>query len=106
MEKPKGLKGLQVKLITKVQKLLLRFNNQRATNLYYYLAKLHFKIYTGLVLEEEVLNNTEIGYIAAKRHGRLVLKVLYKDSSQMARKVARYASRGSFIKNILLGSKL
>lgn len=100
------LKVIVAKLITKVQKLLLRSNLTMATNLYYYLAKKHFKLLLDKDLEHEVLNNTILATWAAKRHSRLVLNTLYKDSSPMARKIARYGSRGSFVKNIILGAKL
>lgn len=100
------LRVILAKLITKAQKLLLRSNLQMAVNLYYYLAKKHFRLLLDKDLEEEALNNTDAARMAARRHSRLVLKVLYKDSSVMTRKIARYGSRGSFIKNIILGAKL
>lgn len=100
------MKNVVLKIITKIQKFLLKSQRKTAINLYYYLAKLHFKIHFDRDLEGEILNNSAIGYMAVKRHSRLVLKVMYKDSPYMAKKIARYGSRSSFIKNILLETKL
>lgn len=100
------LKIIAAKLITKVQKLLLKSDHKIALELYYYLAKKHFKLLLNKNLEEEILNKTDAGYMAASRHGRLVLGTLYKDSSKMTRKIALYSSVESFIKNIILDAKL
>ena len=100
---PKKIIGIA---ITKIQKMLLRSQSEMALNLYYYLAKKHFKLILGKDLEIEILNNTTAGYQAAKRHSRLVLKVLYKDASPIDRKIARCGSKGSFVKNIILGADL
>ena len=97
---------LLAKAITKLQKLLLRSDRKIAVNLYYYLAKLHFKLVLGADLEEETLNNTDKARMAASRHGRLVLKTLYADSSEMHRKVVKHSSQSSFSKNIILNAKL
>lgn len=100
------LKETVTKLITRVQKVLLKSNRKMALDLYYYLAKKHFKLVLGKDLEREVVYNTDAAHMAAKRHSRLVLRVLYKDSNKMTRKIVRYSSRDSFIKNIILDAKL
>lgn len=100
------MKELILKLITKVQKLLLRSNTKVATNMYYALAKLHFKIHFGTELEAEVLEATDNAYLAAKRHSRLVLKTLYPNAKGVHRKIVKYSSRSAFTKNILLNAKV
>ena len=100
------LKKMSLKIITKIQKILLKSQREIAVDLYYRLAKLHFRIYFGKSLEEEILQDSVIGYRAAMRHSRLVVKVLYSNSSGTARKIAKLSSRASFIKNILLEVKL
>lgn len=99
---------LALKLITKVQKVLLRSESKVATNLYYSLAKLHFKTYFSgsKDLETEILNDTHSGYAAVRRHSRLVVNTLYKDSQEIRKKMIRSAARGSFVKNIIINAKL
>lgn len=94
-----------MKTITKLQKLLLLFDNQLASKAYYLLAKLHFKMHFGLDLETEVLENSENAYLAAKRHGRLVLKTLHPNAKGIHKKIVKYSSTGIFTKNILLNAK-
>jgi hypothetical protein len=100
------MKKLLLNIITKLQKLLLKSDRKIASDLYYRLAKLHFKLHFGVELENEVLNATDIAYMAAKRHSRLVLKALYPGATGIRYKMVRYASRSSFTKNILLNAKL
>lgn len=108
------LDKIKLKVISKIQKLLLRLDENidiaitdgALFNLYYSLAHKHFKIYFGKSLEQEILHNSEIGYMAAKRHSRLVIATLYKDSSDMRKKMIRAAARGTFVKNILLNTEL
>jgi len=108
MENLGFIRRLVVKLITKVQKLLLRSETELASSAYYALARLHFSLYFKgeKSLEQEILNNTEDGYKAAKRHGRLVINTLYKDSDSVIKRMVRAASRGSFVKNIILNAKI
>ncbi len=99
---------LALKLITKVQKVLLKSERKLATNLYYSLAKVHFSVYFSgkKDLETEILNDTHDGYAAVRRHGRLVVNTLFKDSQEIRKKMVRSAARGSFVKNIILNAKL
>jgi hypothetical protein len=101
------MKKLVMRLITEVQKLLLRVNREFATDLYYRLAKIHFKMHFGTDLETEVLNATDNAYLAAKRHSRLVLKVIYPNAKEdVHKKIVKYAARSTFTKNIILNAKL
>ena len=104
----KVIKRLKLKIITKIQKILLRSDREILAKLYYFLAKLHFSIYFDgeLSLEEEILNNSESGYLAAKRHSRLVVKTLYSESADIRKKMVRAAARGAFVKNIILTAKI
>lgn len=97
-----------LKLITKVQKILLRSERKLITNLYYTLARIHFSIYFSgkLSLDQEVMNNTEAGYRAMRRHSILVVNTLFKTSADMRKKIIRNAAQESFKKNILLNAKL
>jgi len=112
--KPGFLKLLVLKTITLVQKTLLKLDDQedmslgevKYTKLYYKLAKVHFKLYFGTDLVEEILNNTENAHLATKRHSRLVVSALYKNSSSMRKKIIRSAARGSFRKNLILETPL
>lgn len=100
------MKRLKLKMITRIQKILLKVNKGWAGNLYYFLAKMHFKTYFNLDLQTETENSTEKSKMAAKRHSTLVLKVLYKNSKYKALLKVRNAARKTFVKNILLNAKL
>ena len=109
------LKSIALRLVNKAQKILLKIDTgidigegkaSKATELYYFLAKLHFKLHFGTSLEEEILNNTENAHLAVKRHSRLVLMVLFPDASEMRKKVIRHAARGAFRKNLILNAKV
>lgn len=99
---------LALKAITKVQKFLLKYETTIATNMYYFLAKLHFSVYFSNTkdLETEILNDTHDGYAAVRRHSCLVVNALFKDSQDIRKKMIRSAARGSFVKNIILNAKL
>ena len=101
-------KRLKLKVITKIQKLLLKSQRVMAVNLYYYLARLHFKIYTDgyMTLDGCILNDSEAGYMAARRHARLVVNTLYPDATDAFKKWVRAAARGSFRKNIIINADL
>lgn len=123
-ENPGFFKNILLKLITVVQKRMLKMDAfydslaqldedsvsaaiaQFGFRMYYRLAKLHFKLYFGKDLVQEILNNTEEAHLAVKRHGRLVVKTLYKDSADMKKKMIRHAARGSFRKNLILDTPL
>lgn len=100
------LKIFVLKLITKIQKLLLRSKLKIATNAYYALAKIHFKIHFGLDLSEQVLNDTDFARKAAKRHSVLVSNTLYKDANESTKRMIKSAAKGTFIKNLILSAKL
>jgi hypothetical protein len=102
------MKRLKLKAITKIQKLLLKSQKVLAVNLYYYLARLHFKIYVDgyMTLDDCILNDNEAGNMAARRHARLVINSLYPDASDAFKKWVRAAARGSFRKNIIINAVL
>lgn len=96
-------KRLLLRGITKLQKLVMDWDN---TRLYYDLAKLHFKLWFGKDLKKHVIAGTSFAKLAARRHGRLVLKKYYpdmpKDSQASVIKNAMYA----FMQNIRLETDL
>jgi ferritin-like protein len=95
-----------LKLITAVQKLLIRSGNKYMQALYYKLAALHFKIHFKKDLLTETLENTEIARFAAKRHSRMVVSVLYSKSDDARKRMIRAAARGSFTKTIILNASI
>ncbi len=99
---------LVLKLITKLQKVLLKSERPLVLMVYYKLSRLHFSVYFSgkLSLETEVINNTEAGYRAARRHSILVVNTLFKESADIRKKIIRNAAQESFKKNILLNAKL
>lgn len=108
-------KMLVFKLITFIQKKLLVLDDNEmgdplqeteAHRLYYRFAKLHFKMWFDKDLVEEVLNNSDEAHLAVKRHSRLVINALYKDSNPMRKKIIRNAARGTFRKNLILDTSL
>ena len=101
-----NVKKLKLKVISIIQKLLLRSESELANKLYYKLAKKHFNIHFGTNLIDEVGNATENAEKAAARHARLVVKVLYSDSTPESKRRLRAAARGSFTKNLLLETEL
>ena len=100
------IRRLALKLISKLQKQLLKSPAKSATNLYYKLAKIHFKLYFKKDLEQEVLNDTVAAYKAIDRHSRLVIKSLYNDKDEAVKKHLAAATRGAFVKNIILNAEL
>lgn len=99
------MKKLTMKMITKLQRLLLLLDNRMASKAYYCLAKVHFKMHFGLDLEAEALENSDNAYLAARRHSRLVLKTLHPEISGVHKKIVKHSSIGIFTKNILLNAK-
>lgn len=102
----KLFKKAVLKTITYIQKLLLRSETVIAYDLYYYLAKKHFNLYFNVDLVEEAESESPLADMAARRHGRLVLKVVYKKSTVSDRGMISRMAESSFIQNILLDSKL
>ena len=104
-----AIKQFVKKMITKTQKFLLRFDNALAINLYYELAKIHFSMTFGVSLSYSVGKPDMLGILAelaAKRHARLVAKVLFPNASKRTKKTVMTAAKNSFIKNILLNVEL
>ncbi len=104
LENMGSLRRLALSLITKVQRFLLKKDTDLATTIYLKLASLHFSLYFEGTksLSEETLNNTGAAYAAAKRHSRMVISTLYSDSHPIRKRMVRAASKGSFLKNIIL----
>ena len=103
------LKEMVLKIISKVQRVLLKINNNLATELYYYLAKKHYKIYFDQYsadLETDVLNEDFHAHLAARRHARLVVSTLYKNINKQHKRMITRAAKQSFVKNIILNVKL
>lgn len=96
------MKQLKLNTISFLQKQLLKINCGFATDMYYELAKKHYLIHFGRNLTGDVCMNVDDAQKAAKRHARLVVKTLYKNSTPDTKKRIRAMARGSFIKNILL----
>ena len=67
-----------LKLITKLQEFAIK----NEMKMYLSLSKYHFKVYFGKDLVQEVLNNTKDSRRATKRHGNMVVSLLYKDSDR------------------------
>ena len=95
-----------LKLITVIQKLLIRSENKTISNLYYKLAALHFKKLTGKDLMNETLMDSDEADDAAQRHADMVASILFKSSHEQYKKIIRAAARGSFKKNIILNASL
>jgi len=100
------LERIMLSAISKVQKFLLKMNSELAGDLYYYLAKKHYEISFGSDLEDHVLDDTIGSRLAAKRHGRFVVNVLYKHINKHHKKMIRDAAEKTFISNIILNVKL
>ena len=100
------LKKAMLKLISKAQKGLLKLDISLATDVYYMLASIHFRLYFQKNLREEVLSCTEAANMATARHGRLVIKALYSDVDDVIKRHLAVVTRGAFVKNIILNADL
>lgn len=100
------VRRLALKLITKVQKCLLKSDKIIATDLYYFLAEKHFSIYFSgqYTLKKAILEDTDLGIFATNRHARLVVKALYSTADEYIKNKVVAASRGSFRKNVILAA--
>jgi len=99
-------KRLMARGVTLLQKIALRMNGNLSYKAYMKLEEIHFDLFFGESLEENILNNTEKAHLACKRHARLVVKTLYPNADVCSARMIRAAARGSFRKNILLNIAL
>ena len=101
------IRKLVLKLITKLQEKTINCDN---LFLYSLLTKLHFRIYTGVSLEE-VFNTAssdalEMFHNAAERHSKMVVSLIYGSSSKTHKKMLKNLAYESFCKNFLLEQEL
>ena len=95
-----------LKLLTKLQEKTVEKHNR----LYYFFTKLGFRIYVGISLKlasKEILSiDTRMFNRAAERHARMVLSIVYKDSTYTHKKALKPLIKESFKKNFLLDQEL
>ena len=95
-----------LKLLTKFQELTINGDSQ----LYSFFTALHFRLFTGVSLKE-VFNTSssdalKMFHRAAERHSRMVVSLIYSDSTKTHKKVLKNLAYESFCKNFLLEQKL
>ena len=92
-----------LKLITFFQEATLK---QANTDFYYRLTKIHFKLYFGKSLIEEVMNNSREFKAAQHRHGCMVTSVLWSHSGSGLKQSTFRRAKSSFMKNLILEAPL
>ena len=95
-----------LQLLTKFQELTIEGDSQ----LYSFFTKLHFRVYTGVSLKE-VFNTASSDALvmfhnAAERHSKMVVSLVYIDSTKTHKKVLKNLAYESFCKNFLLEQEL
>lgn len=91
---------LVLKLLTKFQEMTIKVED---TNFYLSITKAHFKIYYGLDLVKEAVNNSREFRKAANRHGNMVITLLHRQSKR--KKYLKKKIMEAFHKDLLLQSK-
>jgi hypothetical protein len=95
-----------LRTVAKLQELLIKSDSDLVYKTYMFLARLHFKLHFGVSLEEEVLNQSKKSLLAARRHRRVVRKTYFPGSGKLSLSRANHTIEQTFIKNILLNTKL
>lgn len=97
------IKRFLLRSITKIQKRIIHWEN---SNLYYLLARAHFKLWFGFSLGSATTHGMRVSRLAAKRHAKLLVKNVYKNApKEHKRRIYRMAQH-SFRQNILLNEEL
>jgi len=97
----KFMRKMLLKIITRLQEFVW----YRVWNTpYYFLTKLHFKIFFGKNLVTEAVENSREFRLAQKRHVEMTLAALY--DHKIDNPVIERAIASSFQKNLLLEAKL
>lgn len=93
-----------LKLVHKLQIIALKMEN---TNLYYLLAKIHFKIWFKMTLTKCMVDMRPEAKLAMRRHARIVMKhvFVHLEDRPSRRTIAKWAMK-TFYKNILLDCRL
>lgn len=99
--------GLLDRLILKgIHKLQKYAINNYHIDMYNKLFKIHFRRYFGLDLHTEVIALSEEGKAAMRRHGRIIVRVVYPNQRPGVKKMIYKASAIAFRDNIILEMKL
>ncbi len=97
------IRKLFLRVLTELQEYAL-FANQMW--LYFFWTKLHFKTYYGFTLGDAIFNHKEEFEIAARRHTKMVLGIVFKKSSFKSKKRLSKTIKDTFYKNILVETPL
>lgn len=90
-------------LITFFQEVALQ---QKNTDLYYDLTKLHFRLYFGKNLIDECLSDSRAFKAAQHRHGCMVVSIIWSHSSSKSKNAIFMGAKESFMKNLILEAPL
>ena len=97
------IKRIVLKLLHRLKKVAIR-NDMKG--LYDKLFKLHFSLYFDKDLEQEIVDMTEEGRAALRKHGRMVVREVYSNQQLDIKKRLYKASMTAYRDNVILNLKL